>query len=330
MCGTRPIHNTSVLVETSTLAPPAAVEPIGALLDAFRTHDIVAVTDPHGNEQVQAFLLSLIRAPRFVAVVNDIVIEPASARYQDVVDRFVRGDEIPTDVLRKAWEEGTVPNRLGVQASELLRAVRTVNAALAADRRLRVLAGDPPIDWENVITPRDHRRWIEQRDSYPADVIRRQVLDRGRRALVIYGQGHLQRAQIVSNYDMSTWQAQTLVSLLGRDPTVRLFNVWTVLDGGEAIPEGVDSWPVPSLALLKGTTLGAKDFGLYGRLLGGSRMRVAMVNSRRFRVRSGRPCAWKTSLTASCTSARLPCSRVSPSHRRCVTSRISSRGVSGG
>ena len=260
-----------VLAQTPTLPPPTPVEPIAALLEAFRTHDIVAVTDPHGNEQVQGLLLSLIRDPRFPVVVNDIVMETASARYQDAVDRFVRGDDVPNGILRKAWEEHTVANSLGVQAEELIRAVRTVNAGLVADRRLRVLAGDPPIDWENVITPRDHNRWIELRDSYPADLVRRQVLDRGRRALVIYGQGHLQRAQIVSNYDMSTWQAQTIVSLLERDPRVRLFNVWTLLDRGEAIPEGVDSWRVPSLAIVRGTTLGARDFGLYSRLMGGTR-----------------------------------------------------------
>jgi hypothetical protein len=263
-----------VFTQTSALPPPSPLEPVTGILEAFRTNHVVAMTDPHGNEQVQAFLLSVIRDPRFSSVANDIVIETASARYQDAVDRFVRGDDVPAGVIRKAWEEHTVPNSLGVQAEELIRAVRTVNAGLATGRRLRVLAGDPPIDWENIVTPADHRRWIELRDSYPADLVRRQVLDRGRRALVIYGQGHLQRAQIVSNYDMSTWEAQTLVSLLERDPGVRLFNVWTLLDRDEAMPEGVASWRVPSLAIVRGTTLGARDFGLYSSLIGGTRVSV--------------------------------------------------------
>jgi hypothetical protein len=133
---------------------------------------------------------------------------------------------------------------------------------------LRVIAGDPPIDWDNVKAPEDHWHWIELRDSYPADLIRRQVLDRRRRALVVYGQGHLQRRQIVSNYDMSQWEAQTVVSLLERDPEARVFNIWTLMDQGVELPEGVRSWPVPSLALLRGTTLGARDFGLYSRGLG--------------------------------------------------------------
>jgi hypothetical protein len=58
------------------------VHPIAAILEAFRTHDVVTLTDPHGNVQIQSFLLSLVRDPRFPDVANDIVIETASARWK--------------------------------------------------------------------------------------------------------------------------------------------------------------------------------------------------------------------------------------------------------
>jgi hypothetical protein len=262
--------------------PPKAAtpeDPVSTIVEAFRTHDIVTLTDPHGNVQIQAFLLALVRDPRFPEAVNDIVIEMASARYQDAIDRFIRGDDVERAVLRRAWEDHTVANSLGVQAEELIRAVRTVNASLGEGRRLRVISGDPPIDWDNITSPQDGRRWTELRDSYPADLIRRQVLDRGRRALVVYGQGHLQRRQIVANYDMSTWEAQTVVSLLERDHAARIFNIWTLLDRSVELPEEIQSWRVPSLAALRGTTLGARDFGLYSRGLG---------DGRRFGLKDGR------------------------------------------
>ena len=88
--------------------PATPVDPIAAIVEAFRTHDVVTLTDPHGTVQVQAFLLSLVRDPRFADVANDIVIETASARYQDAIDRFVRGDDVEPGVLRKAWEDHTV------------------------------------------------------------------------------------------------------------------------------------------------------------------------------------------------------------------------------
>ena len=104
------------------------------------------------------------------------------------------------------------------------------------------------------------------------------MIDRGRRALVIYGQGHLQRRQIVSNYDMSTWQAQTIISLLAGDSALRIFTAWTLMDRNAPSPEGVASWSVPSLALMRGTTLGASDFANFNRGLG---------DGTRFSVRNG-------------------------------------------
>lgn len=247
----------------------APVEPIATIIDAFRTHEIVTLTDPHGNVEMQAFLLSLIRDSRFPEAANDIVIETASARYQDVIDRFVRGDDVPAAILRKAWEDHTVANSIGAQAEEFIRAVRDVNTRLSGPKKLRVIGGDPPIDWDNIVSPQDHRRWIELRDSYPADLIRRQVLDRGRRALVIYGQGHLERSQMASNYDMSTWQPQTIVSLLQHDdPGARILNIWTLFDRNEQQPDEVKAWHVPSLAMVAGTTLGRTDFGSYFSGLG--------------------------------------------------------------
>jgi hypothetical protein len=257
--------------------PPVPADPIAALLDAARTHDIVAVSDPHGNVQMQALLLSLIRDPRFPAVVNDIVLETASARYQDAIDRFVRGDDVPREVLRRAWEDHTVPNSIGQQAEELIRAVRDVNASRPDAAKLRVIAGDPPIDWDNVTSAQEHWRWIEQRDTYPADLIRRQVLDRRRRALVIYGQLHLQRRQIGTNYESAAWQFETVVSLLARDPVVRIFTAWTLSATNMPWPDDVAAWPAPSLAPLRGTTLGARDFGAYSEGLGS-----------RFAVRDGK------------------------------------------
>lgn len=262
----------SVSIGSAQIAPRPAVpqEPIAAIVEAFSSHDVVAISDPHGNLQMQAFLLSLVRDPRFAAAAHDIVIETLSARYQDVIDRFVRGDDVPAGVLRRAGEDHSVPTNLGFQGEELLRAVRAINASLTG-RRLRVIAGDPPIDWENVTSSDDHRRWIELRDTYPADLIRRQVLERGRRALVVYGQLHLQRRQIASNYEMSSWEAQTIVSLLERDARARIFNVWTVFDRP---PAEVASWAAPRLAVLQGTTLGAMDFGALTAGIGGGRFTV--------------------------------------------------------
>lgn len=57
--------------------PPPAVpaEPVTAIIEAFRTHDIVALCDAHGNRQSQMFLQALVRDPRFPTVANEIPVD---------------------------------------------------------------------------------------------------------------------------------------------------------------------------------------------------------------------------------------------------------------
>src|SRR5215469_3718819 len=128
------------------------LDPISTIIDAFRTHAIVALSEGlHNNEQGYAFRLALIRDPRFAMVANDIVVESGSSKYQDVMDRFVRGESVPDLVLRRAWQDTTVPDPVWdvPMYEEFFRAVRDVNRSLPRERQLRVLLGDPPFDWEN-------------------------------------------------------------------------------------------------------------------------------------------------------------------------------------
>src|SRR5213593_2745246 len=166
--------------------PAVPVPAIPAILDAFRTHDVVALGD--SGDQGYAFLVSLVRDPRFAQIVNDIVVESGNALYQDIMDRYVRGQDVPDVDLRQAWQNTTQPTPTwdGPNYQGFFKAVRTVNGSLSRERQLRVLLGDPPIDWRNVRGREDHQRWIAMRDTYPADLIRQEVLAKGRRALVVY------------------------------------------------------------------------------------------------------------------------------------------------
>jgi hypothetical protein len=148
------------------------------------------------------------------------VVEGASASYQEVVDKFVSGEAISEEAVRAAWENSTQTQQTltGPGTTEFVRAVRTLNARLPKRRQLRVLLGDPPIDWNVIHNRDDYLKVLALRDSFPADLIRREVLARHRRALVVFGAMHFQRKQLFSNYDMSSPIAQTIVSLLESGP----------------------------------------------------------------------------------------------------------------
>jgi hypothetical protein len=252
-------------------APPPSkpVEPIAAIVDAFRTHPVVALAEGnHGNEQGHAFRLSLVRDPRFAAVVNDIVVEFGSAQYQDVMDRFVRGEAVTDTTLRQVWQNTTQATTVWDLPiyEEFFRAVRAVNASLARGRQLRVLLGDPPVDWDAVRSRDDLAKLHADmaRDRYPADLIRREVVAKNRRALVIYGDGHLQRRDVLGNFEEFDPSAQRVVMRLEAPPAVKVFSIWTETNVDlSTLQPDVTSWRAPALTILRGTTLGAADVTAY-------------------------------------------------------------------
>jgi hypothetical protein len=239
-------------------------EPIAGILEAFKTRQIVGIPDAHRNTATHAFLLSLIRDARFPTVVNDIVVEFGNALHQDVADRFVRGDDVSYEALRKIWLDTTQaqPASDTPHAEETLRTVRAVNASLSRQLQIRVLLGDPPIRWEEVKTKADHVKWITMREIFPAEVVQREVLAKHRRALLVYGVGHLSRKNPQANFE-SAGLAASLVSLLEETHGARVFNVGLTLDLQTTRRE-VAWWPAPSLLVLRGTDMGAEPVSYDG------------------------------------------------------------------
>jgi hypothetical protein len=135
---------------------------------------------------------------------------------------------------------------------EFFQAVRAVNAKLPRDRQLRVLLGDPPIEWETIHT-RDELRAARARGPDKLDVIRREVLAKNRRAVLIFGDGHFQ----------GRGEGLGLSGAFEREGVA----VWAITSGGDGdlrlVHSDVANWPVPSLARLRGTTLGRKEYGFF-------------------------------------------------------------------
>jgi hypothetical protein len=94
-------------VTAAAVAPRNAID---GILDAFAEYDVVVLGEgPHGNEPGQRLRVSLIRDPRFTARVGDIVVEFGNARYQEVMDRYLAGEDVPRESLRRVWRDTTVP-----------------------------------------------------------------------------------------------------------------------------------------------------------------------------------------------------------------------------
>jgi len=234
--------------------PAMPIEPISAIVQQFKSHAVVALGDNEASVQGSEFRIKLVRDPRFAAIANDIVVEFGNSRYQELVDRFTRGEEVPPESLRHVWQDTTQVEYtwdLPIY-EEFFQAVRDVNSSLQASRKLRVLLGDPPIEWENVHSLEDLKRWLN-RDSFAAEVVRREVLAKGHRALIIYGDQHLIRPAPTAAPKFS----EGIVAQLERSGT-SVFTIHTeTRQDLSALQPDVAEWPKPSLAILRDTTLGA-------------------------------------------------------------------------
>jgi hypothetical protein len=239
-------------------APAVPLDPVAAIVEAFKTHPIVAIGDNHGNLQIHEFRLALLRDPRLLGVVQDVVVEFGTATHQGLVDRYVSGEPIGRDQLRHVWEDTSqIEETWDLPIYEaFFDAVRAINRERPADRRLRVLLGDPPVDWTAIKTSGDLKA-LPDRDGHAADLVSREVLAKDRRALVIYGDQHLlRRTTLVDTPD--PW-ARGVIARLERGGKRVAFTIHAESRADLAgLQPDVATWPRPSLARLAGTALGAQ------------------------------------------------------------------------
>ena len=238
------------------------LEPIGVVVDALRKAPIVALGEVHGNEQCERFRVALLRDARVTDLVNDIVVEFGNAKYQNVVDSFVAGADVAETELRHVWQDTTQISGVWDRPMyrDFFRAVRELNLSLPQSRRLRVLLADPPVDWEFMRRinegPAAEREgkveingiWVARedaqsldRDAYAAEVVRREVLEKGHRALLLFGEMHVRRI------------GRTVVRRIESSNGTKVFSIvnatGTNFDALKALFPDMPSWPIPSAVL---------------------------------------------------------------------------------
>jgi hypothetical protein len=244
------------MAQTAPQVKPAGTEPtpepaVPAILAAFDKYEVVGMPEGHGMEDEDHFILSLIRNPAFPEKVNDIEVECGNSLYQPVLDRYTAGDDVPFTEVRKVWRN-TTQTTCGTWAffEQFFPLVRAINQRVRPERRVRVLAGDPPIDWDQVKGPEDAGKFGD-RDATIASVMEKEVLSKHRKALMLFGTFHLFHGvrSAVSTYEKDYPGVTFIISDLG------IFGA----DSPTLSSAPFAAWPVLSLARAKGTWLGALD-----------------------------------------------------------------------
>ena len=191
-----------------TQADPSPKNASAVVLQAFETHDIVMLGEIHNNKQEYEWLQSLVANPEFADRVDDVVMELGNSLYQKSVDRYIAGEAVPIKEVQRAWR-----NTLGLGPpppiyGDLYKAVRETNMRRHGKHQMRVLCGDPYIDWDKVKTKEDIGPFMGHRDQWYAQVVKDEVLAKHHRAFLIAGATHFLRGQGDPNRPQGVRQSQ--------------------------------------------------------------------------------------------------------------------------
>ncbi len=238
----------------SELNPQPAIP---AILSAFDKYEVVAMPEAHGDKDLDDFILSLIRNPAFAEKVNDIAVECGNSLYQPILDRYIAGEDVPFADVQKVWRNTTQP-MCGVSEffEELFPLVRAINQKLPPGRRLRVIACDPPIDWDQVKTIQEYLKF-SGRDASIASVMEKNVLSQHRKALMLFGVVHLMHGVAVP----APGNAVTIYEKRYPSLTFVINDLADDFNLPASFSSRFANWPVPSLARAKDTWLGALPLG---------------------------------------------------------------------
>lgn len=251
------------------------VDATQAVLRATHRYPLVGLGDNHMCEQSHAFLRALIQLPALQHRINDIVVEFGNALYQDISDRFFLDLEpVGFAELSTMWRT-TIGGRVYWDApvyEQFYRTVRSVNESLPRKHRIRVVLGDVPIDWSQVRSTADAAKVPsgDERETFYAGVVEREVLAKHRRALLVVGGNHLRRGIRTGPSDMDPPKdpnqpsAGTLLANRHPGSLYVIVPVSAVSAAIQSLPRGIPErlmqtltpWPVPSIASLANTWLG--------------------------------------------------------------------------
>ena len=197
-----PMRAGSVLIQTLLLASLLGVSELRSqdryhdivehILAEWKHADVVCLGEGHGRLYDSELRIALVRHPGFPRIVRAIVVEFANPIHQELLDRFsLDTAAMSRRDLSVVWRDAST----GIDVwespiyEEFFRAVQAVNKRLDRPNRVRLIAGDTRIPWDEIRTPEQLLPLMNRGDDINK-VIATQLLDQHIKGLAIYGSGH--------------------------------------------------------------------------------------------------------------------------------------------
>ncbi len=151
---------------------------------------------------------------------------------------------MPYAELRKVWGDtsyvGWFPTVTALGYLNFYAAVRAVNVNLPVNDRIHVWLGGKPVDWSKIKTKEDVSKVLGgQADLYTADLIGKQILNRHKRALLIYGAFHFYDKGSLAEFIRQRYPGSLFV--------ITLYTGFADRSCSERFETRAANWPLPAL-----------------------------------------------------------------------------------
>ncbi|MBV8843874.1 MAG: ChaN family lipoprotein [Bryobacterales bacterium] len=149
-----------------------------ALVSMFDQADIVALGEQHEWKPDSDVRIALVRHADFAKKVRSIVVEFGSASHQAMLDRYIRGEDVPRAELEQVWKTTQVGGGGSSIYPAFFAAVRDVNSRLPADARVRVFGaeGEPGRNGETTAVTFLKQQVLQKHGKSPGDLWPRALL----------------------------------------------------------------------------------------------------------------------------------------------------------
>ncbi len=230
-----------------------------AVFQLYQDYPIVAIGEgQHNSALTFQWLNTLLNEKQFPDVVNNIVVEFGASEYQQVMDDFVNNKDVPDSLLKKCWRETT---QILVWDNPIyeafFRQVRQRNNGLPANKRIRVLLGDPSFGSN------------ENRDEHCFNIIKKEVLEKNQTALLIFGDLHFVKRDVFTNYAPVGELKKEFLNVIQQleiDYPDKAISIWGSINTNDSITKQIlvkENIRVGSLVRMSDSRLGDVDFRVF-------------------------------------------------------------------
>lgn len=206
------------------------LKPTEFIIQKFNSYSIVALGEIHGLKDMHQLYETIIKNENFQKNVQNVVLEYANSKYQTLIDDYTAGKDISLKTIRKVWRNLFVApfTQYAVDEFEhLFISVRNINKGKPLHKQIRILAGGLPVDWKEITSVNDYMNYRKSnsRDRHYGKIVLENILDKGKKALLISGTVHLKKGSVLTKmlekqYKESIYYVFPMTNFAGRNQEI--------------------------------------------------------------------------------------------------------------